>query len=146
MGKTNWRRVVLCGIVAGSIFSFMGVALDFLALGQTAYMQAILAGFGRGPWPTVWGFVLDVVGGIWTMWLCASIRPLYRSGPGTAVIAGVAAWIFSSVVVIQFALLRLIQLSVGELALPLALYLPIRVLASLVGASQLTAGEEPARS
>lgn len=49
MSNTNWRRVVLCGIVAGSIFSFMAVALDFLGLGQTRYMQAIQSGFGRGP-------------------------------------------------------------------------------------------------
>ncbi|OFW28923.1 MAG: hypothetical protein A3H97_13725 [Acidobacteria bacterium RIFCSPLOWO2_02_FULL_65_29] len=80
------------------------------------------------------------------MWLCASIRPRYGSGPRTAALAGLAAWLFSSVVVIQFALLQLIQLPVGELAVPLAAYLPIRVVASLVGASQLTTGEAAARS
>lgn len=146
MSNPNSGRVVLCGIVAGSLFSFMAVAVDFLGLGQTRYMEAVHSGFGRGPWPWVWGFVLDVVGGIWTMWLCASIRPRYGSGPRTAVLAGFAAWLFSSVVVIQFALLQLIQLPVGELAVPLAAYLPIRVVASLVGASQLTAGEAVARS
>ena len=146
MSHTNWSRVVLCGIVAGSLFSFMAVALDFLGLGQTRYMQTIQSGYDRGPWPTVWGFVLDVVGGIWTMWLCASIRPRYGSGPTTAVLAGVAAWLFSSVVVIQFALLQLIQLPVGELVVPLAAYLPLRVVASLVGASQLPAGDAAAQS
>ncbi len=69
----------------------------------------------------LWDFVL----GIFIVWLYAAIRPRYGAGPGTAVLAGLAAWF-----------LVFLLHSIGEAPLdlfPLRLY----VIITLVGALQM---------
>jgi hypothetical protein len=51
-------------------------------------------------------------------------------------VAGLAAWLPLSLFGVQFALLQLIPLPLGALLVPLAVYLPLRVAASVVGAWQ----------
>ena len=136
MGKMNWGRVVLCGIVAGSVYSILAVAIFFFALHETAFWQADLAGYRRAPWAWVSNFVLNLVAGMWTMWLYASVRPRYGPGPKSAAVAGAAAWLLIALLVVQLASVQLIALPLRALVVPLAVFLPLRVVASVVGAWQ----------
>ena len=95
MGKIDWGRVVLGGLLAGLVLN----VVDWLVYGFwlrqdfAAAMQAL----GKPPMPDsmIWLFVLlDFVYGIGLLWVYAAIRPRFGAGPRTAVIAGLAVWFF----------------------------------------------------
>lgn len=95
MGKINWGRVVLGGLLAGVVLNVIDAAVygkwlaaDFAAamqaLGKPGSMSSLIPLF----------VVLDFVTGIGLVWVYAAIRPRFGAGPQTAVIAGVAVWFF----------------------------------------------------
>jgi hypothetical protein len=96
MGKINWGRVFLGGIVAGVVTNILGFVAWYLFLG-TAWTTA-LRELGMPIQQTtaslvfwiIWYFVIAIT----AIWLYAAIRPRFSPGPKTAVIAGVAYWIF----------------------------------------------------
>jgi hypothetical protein len=94
MGRINYGRVILGGIVAGIVINVVEFVLNGVVLAKD--MEAAMAALGRteamGPsqmttW-IVYGFVL----GIALIWLYAAIRPRYGPGPSTAIRAGIAVW------------------------------------------------------
>ena len=97
MGAVNWTRVLLGGLVAGTVMNAGEAALHAGVLGADA--QAL---FGRyavpppgSPVPIVTLILMTYVLGIASVWLYAAIRPRYGAGVGTAVIAGVAVWVMT---------------------------------------------------
>ena len=95
MGKINWARVILGGVVAGIVIDVCegilnGVILQqqwaaaFTALGKTSNTMSVkqIAAFN------VWG----IVAGIITVWLYAGLRAHYGAGPRTAILAGLTVW------------------------------------------------------
>lgn len=95
MGKINWGRVVLGGLLAGVVLNVVDYAMygmwlagDFAAamqaLGKQGSMDNLIPLF----------VVLDFVYGIGLVWVYAAIRPRFGAGPKTAVIAAVAVWFF----------------------------------------------------
>lgn len=100
MGKINWGRVFLGGIVAGIVVN-LGEFLFHTVVFKTQVEEAMRA-MGRDPaamnsgtamtvW-ILWCFLL----GIGAIWGYAAIRPRFGPGAKTAAIAGVAAWFFAS--------------------------------------------------
>lgn len=95
MGKINWSRVLLSGILAGigaNILAF-GSWYLFLEKGWSAELaqlgRPIQETVGFNVFWVVWYFVV----GITATWLYAAVRPRFGAGPKTAVVAGVAYWI-----------------------------------------------------
>ena len=97
MGKINWGRVVLGGLLAGVVLNVVDFAMygkwlagDFAAalqaLGKPGAMDNLIPLF----------VALDFVYGIGLVWVYAAIRPRFGAGVKTAVIAGVATWFFVS--------------------------------------------------
>jgi hypothetical protein len=92
MGKINWPRVVLGGLVAGVIINISEFVLNGVVLATD--MEAAISALGRQVGGrelamfTVWGFLV----GIFALWLYAAIRPRYGAGPKTALCAGSAVW------------------------------------------------------
>ena len=96
MGKINWSRVVLGGLLAGLVLN----VFDFLVNGVwlMADWEAAMRALGKDPISNamiglyvLWDFAL----GIFVIWLYAAVRPRYGAGPGTAVLAGVAGgWVY----------------------------------------------------
>ena len=91
MGKINWGRVIMGGLVAGvgmNLLSFAGWAL----LVRPSLSAALLA-LGRplqeSVGVTVVMVVMTLLIGILAVWLYAAIRPRCGPGPGTAAVAGV---------------------------------------------------------
>jgi len=94
MGKINWGRVILGGLVAGVILNIFESVLNGVVL--TKDWQAAMSALGRTMAPSaiavfvIWGFLA----GIAAIWLYAAARPRFGAGAKTAVITGFAFWIF----------------------------------------------------
>src|SRR5437870_11643458 len=96
MGKINWGRVVLGGLLAGVVLNIV----DYVTYGVwlKADMAAAMTGLGKSPAAMdsaipLW-VALDFVSGIGLLWVYAAIRPRLGAGVKTAVIAGLAGWFF----------------------------------------------------
>src|SRR6201984_1026702 len=96
MGKINWGRVVLGGLLAGVVLNIV----DFVYFGviMKQAIDAAMQALGKRPGamdslgPLF--VVVDFVTGIGLLWVYAAIRPRFGAGARTAVIAGVAVWFF----------------------------------------------------
>jgi hypothetical protein len=92
MGKINWNRVILGGLVAGVIINVFEWLLNgvIIAKDMEAAMSTLGRQVGGGALAmfTVWGFLV----GIFAVWLYAAIRPRYGAGAKTALCAGAAVW------------------------------------------------------
>ena len=97
MGKINYGRVILGGIVGGIIMGFLDWFLNGVLMGKlwedamkslnrpNAYSGAFL----------FWLFLVFSIGGILLVWVYAAIRPRFGAGVRTAVYAGLVAWAFA---------------------------------------------------
>jgi hypothetical protein len=99
MGRINWGRVFLGGLLAGVVINVSEMILNTVvvkrdweeamrALGKDP--AAAMAGNAMAIW-ILWGFLA----GIGLVWLYAAIRPRYGPGAKTAAIAGVGGWFFA---------------------------------------------------
>jgi len=128
MGGLNWRRVFMCGSGAGLAWSFLSLPLLILFGGEI--IDAVprpLVTVGR-----LGSFTLNVVAGIWAVWLYAAIRPRYGAGPKTAAIAGFSWWLIATINTWQWGDLGFLPLR-DLLGLIIA-SLPILIAITMVGA------------
>ena len=134
MGKINWGRMFLCGLLAGAAWLvFIGIivaafASDFAAAVQASGHPFPPTGIGARVFLVIGNFAVA----IWTMWLYAAIRPRYGPGPKTAVIAGLALWTIGGATDAFWVLLGFIPPQ--PLLTPVAAALPAILLAAVVGA------------
>src|SRR5437899_11131617 len=96
MGKINWGRVVLGGLLAGVVLNIV----DYLTYGVwlKADMAAAMTGLGKSPAAMdsaipLW-VALDFVSGIGLLWVYAAIRPRFGAGVKSAVGAGRGVGVF----------------------------------------------------
>ena len=86
MGRINFGRLILGGIVTGIVGNILGYLVDgvMLAPQWAAGMRAL----GRAEFSGSQIVAFNVIGlafGIVTLWLYAAIRPRYGAGPKTVV-------------------------------------------------------------
>ena len=96
MGKINLKGVIIGGLVAGVVLNLV----DFVLFGVVLkdQMAAMMQAMGKPPMSTntmIWYTFLDFLFGIYLVWVYAAIRPRFGAGPGTAVKAGLVAWVVS---------------------------------------------------
>ena len=91
MGKINWSRVVLCGLLAGVVWLILGSVVTALLGREFAALPHNRLGV-RTPGFVVLNVVLDLLEGVSILWLYASIRATYGPGAKTASIAAFAWW------------------------------------------------------
>jgi hypothetical protein len=99
MGKTNWKRVFLGGLVAGIVINILAFIatfsylkeLWFPALTALAHPVSNLIAFG------IFWIAFYLITGILAIWLYSAIRPRYGEGAKTGVIAGLAVWVLNKV-------------------------------------------------
>ena len=128
MGGINWRSVLLCGSAAALAWSLL--TLPILVLFGGEIIDAVprpLVTVGR-----LGSFTLNVVAGIWAVWLYTAIRPLYGPGPKTAAIAGSSWWLIATIATWQWTEIGLLRFS-GLVGLIMA-SLPILIVVTTVGA------------
>ena len=93
MGKINWGRVLLGGLVAGVVLDLVNYVLNTYVWAQqnTEMMKALGVQLRPNAIPT---FLLEgLVLGIAMVWAYAVARPRYGAGPKTAVITGLGVWV-----------------------------------------------------
>jgi len=95
MGKINWCRVILGGLVAGAVINVLEMFLHGAVFAEE--WKALVASWGRtldtSVTASVLILVLNAVEGIVAVWLYAAIRPQYGPGPKTALLAGLPVWL-----------------------------------------------------
>ena len=133
MRGKRWVSRVLCGFVAGVLFFlFNAVTASLFAEKLLSVLQTVPA------YPRQGGeffFVVDVLMGVWAMWLYSAISPRYGSRPSTAAIAGLAWWTIKSLQSANWIGLGFVPPEVGLDALaPLALSLLSAMGAAMAGA------------
>src|SRR2546425_12504882 len=95
MGKINWSRVILGGLLAGVVLNVVDYIYYGVVMKQD--MAAAMQALGKKPIPDsiIWVFVVwDFVMGIGLVWLYAAIRARFGAGVKTAVTAGPALSVF----------------------------------------------------
>ena len=104
MGKINYNRLVMGGIVAGILFLLLDV-LGFMLMNMD--MEAWLAQHSLHE-PPMWVFYLiDIILGFMAVWLYAAIRPRFGPGWKTAAIAAAFLWFFFTVAYFGFHMMGL---------------------------------------
>jgi hypothetical protein len=92
MSSTNWKRVILGGLLAGVVINVSESILNGVVLAKD--WEAAMAALGKPQMGgnqvgvfVLWGFLV----GVFAVWLYAAIRPRYGAGPKTALCAGAAS-------------------------------------------------------
>jgi hypothetical protein len=93
MGRINWSRVVLGGLLAGLVLNVVDWLVFGVWLGKD-YAAAMQAHGNQGSMNSLigWFVFLDFVYGITLVWVYAAIRPRFGAGVKTGIIAGFAVW------------------------------------------------------
>lgn len=99
MGRINWGRVFLGGLLAGVVIN-IGEYLFHAVLFKDEVAE-MMRSLGKDPATVmsgnaivIWN-ILGFLAGIGAVWGYAAIRPRFGMGAKTAAIAGVAVWYFS---------------------------------------------------
>ena len=135
MARINWKRVILGGIVAASVWGLLYAPVHPLVEAHDSFGRPVLpiTPFrGATRFMQVLVVLTGFVQGIATVWLYAAIRPRFGRGPKTALIAGMGVWFLTSWIHVLWAVFTSVRLTV--VITPVAANLPIVMLAALAGA------------
>lgn len=93
MGRINYGRVLLGGLLAGVVVNVSEFILNGLVLADAYSTMAMEYNLTQASWAMI-GYILTAFAiGLVVVWLYAAIRPRFGPGPKTAAIAGVALWV-----------------------------------------------------
>ena len=135
MGKINWGRVFMSGLVAGIVTFVCGGlitaiwAKDFEA-GITALGHPYSIPMSPATILSIFG--VNLVLGVSLVWMYAAIRPRYGPGPKTAAIVGLAMWLIMTAADVFF--MSIGVLPVRTLVAPIAVGLVAYLAAAEAGA------------
>jgi hypothetical protein len=112
MGKINFGRVVLGGLLAGLIINIGEFVLNTYVVGeQSAAIMERLGLEAIGTPQIIW-FVLIAFGlALVMIFLYAAIRPRFGAGTSTAILAGVTVWLVVMLSAIGDVVVGLVPLS-----------------------------------
>jgi hypothetical protein len=107
MGKINWTRVLLGGLLAGFIINIFEYVTNGVLL--AAEWDAAMKALGRHLYTSAIAVFIvgGFIGGIAAIWLYAAARPRFGAGPKTAALTGFAYWM------VGYALPTLDQMPLG---------------------------------
>jgi hypothetical protein len=128
MAAIDWRRVLTCGSCIGLAWSLM--TLPILILFGGDLIDAIprpLVTVGR-----LGSFSLNILSGIWAVWLYAAIALRYGAGFKSAAIAGFSWWLIAGIATWQWVEVGFVP--ARDAALLIGASLPILIVATMVGA------------
>lgn len=99
MGRINYSKVLIGGVVAGIVFLLM----DFVGMYVTGFdWQAWVARYGLTEPPMAIYIVMDIIFGIMLVWMYAAIRPRFGAGARTALIVAAFFWVFFGLIYYSF--------------------------------------------
>lgn len=131
MARLNWIRILLCGLVAGVMWNLL--SLTVLALLSPDFVASVQGAAPHQRQGGAYFFAVDMLMGVWAVWLYSAIAPRYGATLTTAAIAGVAWWVLKTLQSAKWAGLGFMTL--GPHLLPLGVgTLGATLLASVTGA------------
>lgn len=98
MGKINYTRVLLGGLLAGLVINVGEYILNVIVLADqfAAFREQFgLGALGAGEMAAA--VIITFLYGIVLIWIYAAIRPRFGAGPKTAIIAGLVLWVIAYV-------------------------------------------------
>jgi hypothetical protein len=128
MERVHWRGVLMCGAAAGLAWAFLSIPLLVLFGGDM--IDAVprpLVTIDR-----VGGFTLNLVAGVWAIWLYVAIGPRYGAGRRAAAIAGASWWLIATITTWQWSDIGFLRLR--DLAWLMVASLPTLIAVTIVGA------------
>jgi hypothetical protein len=131
MKMTHGIRLVLCGFVAGVVWHLLSVV--FISVFAPDFMVSVQGTAPHQAYGGLFFYAVDLVMGIWAVWLYSAIAPTYGNGATSLVVAGVAWWILKTLQSAKLAGLGFVTLSPTLLPVGAAT-LVAAVLASVAGA------------
>ena len=97
MGKINVGRWILGGVVAGIGINLLGYWIDGVMLApRWARDMSRLGRPGLTTSQIIWFNVIGMALGLLAVWIYAAIRPRFGAGVRTAICAGIALWVATS--------------------------------------------------
>jgi len=134
MGKINWNRVLLGGLLAGVVANVLafGSWYLFLRTGWKAEVAQLARPIQETVGFNVFWLLFYFVVGITATWWYAAVRPRFGPGAKTATIAGFA-YCHHAYFLLSVAWRSLITLSTGLLAEDAVVNFAVIVVATLVG-------------
>src|SRR2546425_6230899 len=98
MGKINMQKVLVGGLIAGVVL----VAVDFVLYNIILkdQMTAAMTALNKPAMTTAqipWFVVLDLISGVFLVWVYAAVRPRFGAGPATAAKSAIALWFLAGV-------------------------------------------------
>ena len=133
MGKTNFARVILGGLLAGLILNIFEYVLNGVVFASQWDAFEKMLGRQMRPGAIPFFVVATFVMGIGAIWLYAAARPRFGPGPKTATLTGLAFWLFAYAIPDANSVVA--GLSPGRLTATVTLILLVGViLASICGA------------
>lgn len=97
MGKINVSRWILGGLAAGIVVNILAYVVDGVILAPRWARD--MARLGRPEFTPTQILLFNVIGialGLLAVWVYAAIRPRFGAGMRTAICAGIAVWVASS--------------------------------------------------
>ena len=131
MKSPNWIRITLCGFVAGVIWNLLSVV--FLAIFAPTFVASVQRAAPNSAQGGAFFFAVDVLMGVWVVWLYSAIAPKYGTNLTTKAMAGLAWWILKTLQSSKWAGLGFVTLGANLLPLGVAT-LSATLLATVVGA------------
>lgn len=131
MNFVYWTRLVLCGFIAGVVFTLLTAVL--VATLGSEFLAAAGAHASTGDGVTKTGpglYLATVFAGLWAMWLYSIVRPTLTSRVGAVLTVSIAWWVIASLQSLKWILLLGIPLSAG---LPLTANLVAAAIAVYAG-------------
>ena len=135
MGKTNWTRVFLGGLLAGVVFNIIQFATSIIYLDDVfvTTLEAFNPNYQATMGSQVFWIILNFVTGVLAVWLYSAIRPRYGAGPKTALITGLFLLVMCPLT--MYAILGAMQLFPGTMLVAGSLTdLVMFVVATMAGA------------
>ena len=130
MEAIRWRRLLLCGLVAGLAWALLSLGLLILVGRELVENIPGLQAPNRGL--LLFALLVNLAMGTWAVWLYAAIRPRYGNGSKTAAIAGFAWWIVYCLAKANWGPFGLVSTKV--LVAMLAATLPALIVVTILGA------------
>jgi hypothetical protein len=97
MGNINLGRVILGGLVAGLVLNVGEYILNIYVVAEQSRAAMEKLGLAEiNSQQIVWFLILGFVLGVWLVWVYAAIRPRFGAGVKTAVIAGLALFVVTT--------------------------------------------------
>ena len=132
MKRANWIRIALCGFVAGVIWNLLSVV--YLAMFAPEFVASVQRSAPHAAQGGAYFFAIDVLMGVWAVWLYSAIAPRYGMTLTTAAITGAAWWMLKTLQSAKWAGLGFVEVGPNLVLLGVAT-LGATVLASVVGIS-----------